>query len=494
MPPHNPSIQSYFPSTSSSRPTEATSSSSSSRPGDGFTAAELERALNPPVNPPWRPAHEYDEVEIAELVPGPRRVTFMGRIVNLYDRAMPSKAPNAARGCLKLIVKDNTGAITVRLWYARTPYHLYLGLLVSVWTPHISNGEPGSLAPPSAPFVTSIFPERDRGCHFMVHKNSDDGTLYNAPLRYQVRRPLGGLMTLKSFTDGGYEVEGAKILVCVKSLGPKKKFTNKKGLPSERVQVQIFDDTAEGTLDLWDTSTASAAHWTASNTVLLISSPGWHADRRVKIYLTSSTFIDVDPNIPDAEWLWRFAQRLTRREHVNPPFPEGVFDFEMAMSSPMRVKYLLADIDEFARSAPQGHGPEKFVGYLNVLVLETNIVSNFRRHMLMCNECCGIPIFNNSTSTACKQCDQPVQLRPNPKIIGTLVDETGSTSPGNLILSNLAWANILGQTNDELVSSPVNDLLQLEERLLYRHMTLVFGWAAEEENVGRLCVYDVQVC
>ena len=39
--------------------------------------------------------------------------------------------------------------------------------------------------------------------------------------------------------------------------------------------------------------------------------------------LTNSTHVDVDPCMIDAYWLRGYAQRLTKREHVNQPFPEG---------------------------------------------------------------------------------------------------------------------------------------------------------------------------
>lgn len=55
----------------------------------------------------------------------------------------------------------------------------------------------------------------------MAHK--EHSAIYRKPLDYRQNVPLVGLMTLKSFVDGGYDIEHAKILVCVKSLGPKKK-------------------------------------------------------------------------------------------------------------------------------------------------------------------------------------------------------------------------------------------------------------------------------
>jgi hypothetical protein len=102
-------------------------------------------------------------------------------------------------------------------------YKLRLGQLVSVWTPHISNGEQDSLAVSQAPLFTSIFPERDRSCHFMLHDSSDQGVQFKSPLGYKEGEAVPDLMTLKSFIDGGCDVSDARVLVCVKGVGAKKK-------------------------------------------------------------------------------------------------------------------------------------------------------------------------------------------------------------------------------------------------------------------------------
>lgn len=47
------------------------------------------------------------------LNPGPGCVALEGRIVNFYDQATPSKMPQAAKGCLKLIMRDDTAALSV---------------------------------------------------------------------------------------------------------------------------------------------------------------------------------------------------------------------------------------------------------------------------------------------------------------------------------------------------------------------------------------------
>jgi hypothetical protein len=106
-------------------------------------------------------------------------------------------------------------------------YKLRLGQLVSVWTPHISNGEHASLAVAQAPLFASIFPERDRSCHFMLHENSDQGIQFKLPLEYKEGEAVLNLMTLKSFIDGGYDISDARVLVCVKGIGARKKSKQK---------------------------------------------------------------------------------------------------------------------------------------------------------------------------------------------------------------------------------------------------------------------------
>ena len=99
--------------------------------------------------------------------------------------------------------------------------------------------------------------------------------------------------------------------------------TNKKGGISELVNVGVFDNTAAASLTLWGAALASVDLWKPSMTVLLISNPQCKIDRRVDISLSRSTHVDVDPCMNDADWLRNFAQKLTKRDHVNPPFPEG---------------------------------------------------------------------------------------------------------------------------------------------------------------------------
>lgn len=60
----------------------------------------------------------------------------------------------------------------------------------------------------------------------MVQEKSDEGMICKSPLGYRDGKQMDGLMTLKSFIEGGYELADGKILVCVKSIGGRKKCEN----------------------------------------------------------------------------------------------------------------------------------------------------------------------------------------------------------------------------------------------------------------------------
>ena len=117
MAPQFPSIQSFFqPEISPSKSIAPSSPTTVS--GDGFTAAEVDATMHPTRLHKWQPRGTYEDTDISSLVPGPGCVTLMGRIVSFYDLQTPSKKPQAAKGCLKLAVKDDTGVINVSTIYS----------------------------------------------------------------------------------------------------------------------------------------------------------------------------------------------------------------------------------------------------------------------------------------------------------------------------------------------------------------------------------------
>lgn len=209
----------------------------------------------------------------------------------------------------------------------------------------------------------------------------------------------------------------------------------------ENMNIQVHDDTAGATFGLWGTSAlsptgslgASEAHnliggikknmapWKAGETVLLLESPGWKFGRGTYLSLTTTTITDVDPKIADADWLRCWAMRHNIREAINPPFPEGVFDLVALTTSPLRCLYTFADLDKFARAAPQ----ETFQGYLSVISMEVKLLENWKRGMLMCGECCSMPLYDNAQTGTCKGCDKQVELRLNPKIVSFFLEREG---------------------------------------------------------------------
>lgn len=110
------SIQAFFSPVGTSPPTKALPSplpSSDAPARDGFTDDEVKEALKLKPAQPWHPTKDYVDTDIGNLQLGPRAVSFMGRIANIFDVANTPKTPKSAKGCFKLCVKDDTGAITV---------------------------------------------------------------------------------------------------------------------------------------------------------------------------------------------------------------------------------------------------------------------------------------------------------------------------------------------------------------------------------------------
>jgi hypothetical protein len=186
---------------------------------------------------------------------------------------------------------------------------------------------------------------------------------------------------------------------------------NRNGTTSELISLGIFDDTADASLTLYSGLCDSASSFMPSNTILLVSNPGWRIDKTAKLSLNGNSRLDIDPDLSDARRLRALAQRLTKKEHANPPFPDiNVSSFEKAR---IRALYTLADIDDFARSNPR----ENVMGYLSVIITSLDIVTPYKRNMIMCNECCGIAVFANTLHSTCIACEKDVALRINPRIV-----------------------------------------------------------------------------
>ncbi|GAB7350409.1 hypothetical protein MBLNU459_g1024t2 [Dothideomycetes sp. NU459] len=261
-----PSIQSFFP-----RQASPHSTAKGSQSGDGFSMEEINAVIRPVVPESWTPNGGYDDCQIASLIPGQRPVKFMGRIVSLVSSHGSVKVSGAAKGHIKIIVKDDSGALTV-----------------------------------------------------VVRKD---------------------------------------------------------GLTNDLITINLFDDTDDASLSLWGNAAASAAGWKPSWTVLLITKPGYNTVQPKWLSLTSDTLVDVDPAIPDVAWLRKFAEKITRRTHVNQDFPNDVM-LPVNMDPPStRVLYTLADVDEQAR-----HSSQPFSGYLSMIVMGLRSVELSMQQRLFCTE------------------------------------------------------------------------------------------------------------
>jgi hypothetical protein len=128
MPPSYPSIQSFYRrEVPASAKNDEEQQASPNKQGDGFTEEELADVLDP-LKRKWNPEREYEETTIDKLIPGPKAVTFVGRIVNLSSIFGSSQRQPKAAGWHYLIVKDDTAAISVC-----SPIHFDCPELTFIW-------------------------------------------------------------------------------------------------------------------------------------------------------------------------------------------------------------------------------------------------------------------------------------------------------------------------------------------------------------------------
>lgn len=236
----------------------------------------------------------------------------------------------------------------------------------------------------------------------MIHTTSSTDGICRIPLEYRKAQALPGLMTLASYLGGGHDgIDGAKILVCVKSIGGRRKITKKTGGESELADIQLFDHTGEVRLTVWNEMIDSAIGWQPGKTILMISNPVYKAgySRNGSVSVARGTMIDVEPEFPDAEWLITYAVGL-KKEGLCLEFPRGLWDVEAAEYGVNRILFTLAELDLWYvmnsfqyflnllkyRNRVRSDGHHIFTGFINVTVIEMSLVSLQRRNMLMCTE------------------------------------------------------------------------------------------------------------
>ncbi|KAF8545347.1 hypothetical protein BDD12DRAFT_811448 [Trichophaea hybrida] len=396
-----------------------------------------------------------------------------------------------------MAVMDDTGVIDIKFWLTRPSAAtslLKLGALATVHTTFVAALSQTERDFSAALSMVSVS-DTDSSAHVEFFEDTDENWAdYRVPVGIVGAARLKGLMPLKVFVESGADVYGARLLVCVKWKGAKKQVQCKDGTTVEKRDIGVFDDTMEATLTLWGSTIASANSWDISKTVLLLTSPTiklWRKD--VQITLGRLTLVVVDPIHWDAQWLRNYAKKLLRKPDICQPFPEAEFDWEEGLYGERRIKYTFADIDKYSRNVeayvdylPTG----QCVGWLNVVIVEMNVATLYRRNMLLCGSCCGFTIFTNTFSAACKKCEEPIAVMiPNPNIVGRISDETGCISGGHLIWSERAWTSLFGKSVKELAEETGKEVLQyFDDFFLFTRVSLAFGWDPE---VGKIAVYDV---
>ncbi|KAI8633897.1 hypothetical protein F5Y19DRAFT_462135 [Xylariaceae sp. FL1651] len=511
-----PSIQSFY---SREVPSDGGNDSSSpTKAGDGFTSSEVQAVMNP-LSRPFRPSRPYDRCPIAELQTGPHNYEITGRLGNFSSNGGLQRTPTSTEGCYFLVISDASGAITIKLYCQRSEYQPLLGQRITVWATAISAGNQAEIGHiPFCSTATTIYPGRNGATHIIFHDDdvsSDEDRLLRCPLEVNIKQYdyLPGLMTLKSFLASGYDLGEGKILVCVRSVGPRRTIRLKKREGTlDLVEVGIYDDTANCVLKLWEDKIASAKSWVPNQTILLISQPSCRipdrASRHGNVYaevgIGYSSLVNVDPRFPEATWLRSKIQDMAKKESVIIPFPVDTWDMQLAIYGPGRTLYTLAEIEDRVRSQNPN---SNFTGKLNVVVLEMNLMNHWRKATTYCCECCGIPLYANKPTATCKNCDSQRDLSLNPRILGSCIDESGMITGSKLVWNDEAWSQLFFGTaaEDNLAESERDKFIKkywqdiaafdttslriLEERLLYSRATFTFGWSVE---LGKLCILCVE--
>lgn len=118
---------------------------------------------------------------------------------------------------------------------------------------------------------------------------------------------------------------------------------------------------------------------------------------------------------------------------------------------------------------------------------------------------CGIPLYANKPVGTCRNCQSRRDLILNPRVIGSMIDESGMIAGRKLVWHDDAWTqlffgNMVNEVDDQevnLVEQSWEDLTvldtdyirEIEEQLLYSRVTLTFGWSSKLE---RICILGVE--
>ncbi len=206
---------------------------------------------------PWKQLSsiQYTETSIGHLKVGEEAVAITGRIVSLSIQELSSKMENAAQVLLNCYVRDDTGCIQIKRWsrcQATEQYQLYrLGNLCTVYTCSVAFQQRFAASPST---VSSFISMSDTDTRSSIQIHAEDDTtckLYRMPgccIQTNIEhKPVEGHVSLKLFiTDKESSLN--RILVCVKRINEMKRVKTKFGTLSNKLEVVIFDQSAESPL------------------------------------------------------------------------------------------------------------------------------------------------------------------------------------------------------------------------------------------------------
>ncbi|KAI1495171.1 hypothetical protein F5X96DRAFT_613698 [Biscogniauxia mediterranea] len=514
-----PSIQAFY-----SKELPPSSPNSSDQPiplnaGDGFTSSEIDAVLDPHSRP-WQLTRIYEACPIALLQGGARDYQISGRIVNLSTTVASS--PGHVSYSF-LVVSDGSAVITIKLYHSHSSIsasQLVLGRRINIWVTYIAQKQNGIEPIPFCFSATTIHPGINKAHYIVFHVDqigSDNDRSLRHPIEIDISQHncLPDLMTLKAFISSGYDLGEGRILVCVRSIGPRRTVHSKKQQePLNLVEVGIFDDTANCMLKLWGDKVASARTWVPNKTILLILKPTCRIPERSNVHQAGvypelgigyNSIVDVDPDFAEADWLRKKVQDMSKKDSVHIPFPPNTWDVVRAMKGPDRILFTIAEVED---QVLHSETKSDFTGKVNVIILEMNLMDYWRRGKMCCTDCCGVPLYSNKPVATCKNCGAQKELFLNSRIIGSMIDESGAIASSKLGWNDDAWTqlffgsildeepndktdggNLIEQSWEDITALDTNSLRDLEDQLLYSRITLTFGWSSD---LGRLCVIGVE--
>ncbi|KAF8460287.1 hypothetical protein BDZ91DRAFT_851657 [Kalaharituber pfeilii] len=375
----------------------------------------------------------------------------------------------------------------VRIWLSK-PFDAYPALfglkiasICTVYASFVAGLDPLTFtrSTSTVPLFISIS-EKGISTQLELHSDTvDNVALYRSPLS-NLDGKASQLLSLQNFLNCDIGVSGIQVLI-----GAVKRVTLKSGESRCKKDVGIVDETAEGVLSFWGTLSSSNIQWQALETILLLTNPKvklWN--NKPQITIGKSTLIEVEPDIKDAKWLRDYVQRTFRRPALKYEFPENGFDWDAKLTASTRVLYNLAEIDELSRRPYTG----SLVGFLSVVLTDVKFseTCDFNEG---CSSSESEKIFTNRGSVACTRCEKnDIAFRLNPRILGTITDETGCVNGSSLVVSDRAWHSLLGQDNEPIQRIDQKTLQDIEQRMHLTRVTLAFGWSP---GLERLAIWDI---